>query len=69
MSVAGQVTIAEVRQRQQALLERLRKLERDMQSATLAEKRDLNSQITIVTQDIRNLDIILQKLIKDTQTP
>jgi len=62
--MAGQVTIAEVRKTMETQLERLGKLREDVQSAAPAKRGDLNSQIDIIAQDIRNLDTMLQGLIE-----
>jgi uncharacterized protein YoxC len=67
--MAVQITITEVRKTMEAQLERLRKLELDMQSAKPPEQNDLNSQINTIAQDIRNLDTMLRGLIEHRERP
>ena len=67
--MAVKMTITEVRKTMEAQLERLRKLELDMQSARPPEQNDLNSQINAIAQDIRNLDTMLRGLIEHREGP
>ena len=59
-----QPTLQEVRKTQEAQLERLRTLQRDKPLAPLEQREHIQREIDIVTQDIRNLDTIIQGLIK-----
>jgi hypothetical protein len=67
--MAGQITITEVRKTMEAQLERLRKLELDAGSARPPEQNDLNSQINLIAQGIRNLDTTLRGLIEHREGP
>ena len=67
--MAVQVTITEVRKIMEAQLERLRKLELDTLSVTPPDQNDLNSQINLIAQDIRNLDTMLRGLIEHREGP
>lgn len=67
--MAVQVTITEVREIMEAQLERLRKLELDTLSVRPPDQNDLNSQINLIAQDIRNLDTMLRGLIKHREGP
>jgi hypothetical protein len=67
--MAVQVTITEVRKIMEAQLERLRKLELDTLSVRPPDQNDLNSQINLIAQDIRNLDTMLRGLIEHREGP
>jgi hypothetical protein len=62
--MTDQPTIAEVRQTQEAQIERLEKLKRDKRLATPAEQERIQKDIDIVAQDIRNLDTVIQGIIE-----
>ena len=62
--MTNQPTIQEVRKTQDAQVERLRKLQRDKQLATLGQQESIQKDIDIVAQDIRNLDTVIQGLIQ-----
>jgi len=67
--MAVQITITEVRKIMEAQLERLRKLELDTLSVRPPDQNDLNSQINLIAQDIRNLDTMLRGLIEHREGP
>jgi hypothetical protein len=56
--------VAQVRRTIEVQLDRLRKLEQDMQSATPPTQDQIKSEINFIAHDIRNLDTILEVLIK-----
>jgi hypothetical protein len=56
--------VAQVRRTIEVQLDRLRKLEQDMQSATPPTQDQIKSEINLIAHDIRNLDTILEVLIK-----
>jgi hypothetical protein len=58
--------VVEVRQIIEIQLERMRKLERDMQSGAPPTQDQIKSQINFVAHDICNLDTVLRALIKST---
>jgi hypothetical protein len=59
-----QPTLQEVRKAQDAQLERLRKLQRDKPLAPLEEQERFQNEIDAIIQDIRNLDTVIQGLLK-----
>jgi hypothetical protein len=59
-----QPTLQEVRKAQDAQLERLRKLQRDKPLAPLEEQGRFQNEIDTIIQDIRNLDTVIQTLLK-----
>ena len=56
--------VADIRQTQEAQLARMRRLEHDKLSATPSEQTDIDSQIEIVAEEIRRLDVLLRGLIE-----
>ncbi len=62
-----QPTLQEVRKNQEDQLERLRKLQRDKPLAPLEQQGHIQREIDDVTQDIRNLDTVIQGLLKPPQ--
>jgi hypothetical protein len=62
-----QPTLQEVRKTQDAQLERLRTLQRDKPLASLEQRERIQREIDVVTQEIRNLDTVIQDLLKPPQ--
>jgi hypothetical protein len=59
-----QPTLQEVRKEQDAQLERLRKLQRDKPLAPLEQQERFQNEIDTIIQDIRNLDTVIQDLLR-----
>jgi hypothetical protein len=59
-----QPTLQEIRKAQDAQVERLRKLQRDKPLAPLEQQERFQNEIDAVIQDIRNLDTVIQGLLK-----
>lgn len=62
-----QPTLQEVRKTQEEQLDRLRKLQRDKPLAPPEERERIQREIDLVTQDIQNLDTVIQNLLKPSQ--
>lgn len=62
-----QPTLQEARKAQEEHLDRLRKLQRDKPLAPLEQRERIQREIDLVTQDIRNLDTVIQNLLKPSQ--
>jgi hypothetical protein len=58
------LTLAEVRKKQEAQLNRLRQLQRDLAEADSDRRNHFQKDIEALTKDIRDLDNILAELIK-----
>jgi vacuolar-type H+-ATPase subunit I/STV1 len=59
-----QPTLQEVRKAQDEQLDRLRKLQRDKPLAPLEQQERFQKEIDAIIQEIRNLDTIIQGLLK-----
>jgi len=66
--MTDQPTIAEVRKTQADQIERLERLKREKPLAIPAKQGNIQKDIDIIAQDIRNLDTIIQGLIKTSTT-
>jgi hypothetical protein len=60
-------TLQEARKTQEQHLERLRKLQREKPLAPLEQRERIQGEIDLITQDIRNLDTVIQTLLKPSQ--
>jgi len=62
-NMTSQLTIEQARKTQETQVERLRKLQRDKQTASPDQQSNIQRDIEGVDQEIRNLDTVIQGLL------